>query len=147
MPTRTDIDDSIQTVASRLAIEELNIGYCLSIDARDVDAFLSWWSEDAVWSMPFASFSGHEAIRQAFEAIVQSVVATRHLSGNLAISLDGDHATARSYCFYESIGLDGTASTGWASYRDEFVRNDGQWRFLRRDVSLDELSPLATAPR
>ncbi len=69
---------------------------------------------------------------------------TRHLTANTIIEVDGDTAVARSsYVVFQ--GGPGIALqpiiTG--RYRDEFLNDDGTWRFARRQFFVDHVGDLS----
>jgi hypothetical protein len=67
----------------------------------------------------------------------------RHLTATHQIDIvDRHHATGR--CYYQvltRIGLD-----HWGRYVDQYRTVDGQWRFARREVSVDGRSPMSLFP-
>ncbi|MDX3377175.1 nuclear transport factor 2 family protein [Streptomyces sp. ME02-6991-2A] len=66
---------------------------------------------------------------------------TRHVTTNILIEVDeeNDTAQARSYymVFQAVPDLLPLQPVGGGGYRDRFVRQDGAWRFARREVTID----------
>lgn len=53
------------------------------------------------------------------------------------VTVDGDHATMRSYYFVVGTTEQPPAIGATGGYDDELVRVDGQWRFARRTHTVD----------
>ena len=70
-----------------------------------------------------------------------------HLYFNETIDLQGDRATALSKGGYVMATSDNTKADFLllATYRDEFVREDGRWKFKRREVVGEITVPRASA--
>ena len=110
------------------------VRYATGIDRRDWDLFRSCFTEDVV-----AEYEGLEPWH-GVEAITQSMITshadmghTMHQLSNLAIAVDGDTATARSYVDAVLMASDGqTGLNPRGFYDDELVRTPDGWRIARR---------------
>ncbi|HUQ52311.1 MAG TPA: nuclear transport factor 2 family protein, partial [Gammaproteobacteria bacterium] len=63
---------------------------------------------------------------------------TYHVLTNDQIKLDGDHASATTKWIYITPGTDNAPKLVYLGhYDDQFVRENGEWKFLRREAPAD----------
>lgn len=148
-------DDSLaqrlQAVEDRDEIQQLIAGdYSTAIDTRDAKAFTSLFTEDGEFNLyatqfPPKEFKGRAAIEKMVStppppgdgagAPPDMPASMKHVITNPHIQINGDQATATTYWQEVSIGKDGKVSapsTGY--YRDVLKRDQGRWRFKKREV-------------
>ena len=136
------------TVASRLdaleareAIRALWAEYGRTLDARDFVAFSKLFARNA----EFGSGPGAAKGPAAIGAFLEKAIGTNypdskgknfHLYFNESIDVRGDHATAVSKGGYVMATPDNSKADFLllAEYRDELVKEDGQWKFLKRVI-------------
>ena len=136
------------TVASRLealeareAIRALWAEYGRTLDARDFVAFSKLFARNA----EFGSGPGAAKGPAAIGAFLEKAIGTNypdskgknfHLYFNESIEVHGDRATAVSKGGYVMATPDNTKADFLllAEYRDELVKEDGQWKFLKRVI-------------
>lgn len=115
-------------------IERVLLRYATGIDRRDWDLFRTCFTDDAR-----CDYEGLEPWRSADE-ITEFMAAshadmghTMHRLSNLAVTVDGDTATARTYVDAVLMAPDGqTGLNPRGFYDDELVRTDAGWRIARR---------------
>ena len=126
------------------AIRGVIARYNLYGDSGRFDELLELFTPDATLVTDQATYEGHAQIRGLFEGVVgPAPERIRHFTATHVIDVDGDHAKSR--CYFQvltSAGLD-----HWGRYRDELVRTDGRWRFSRREVRVDGMTPGGWAER
>jgi hypothetical protein len=67
---------------------------------------------------------------------------TFHVMTNDQIAIDGDRASATTKWLYITPGEDDSPKpTYLGHYDDQFIRENGKWKFLRRQ-SVSDISPL-----
>lgn len=105
-------------------------------DEGDLDVYASTFLPDASVSYPgMAPMKGTTEIlptfRKMYEAGFAGPTSTiRHVVSTVAVSVDGDRATARSYA--QVVSVTG-APTSLGRYNDDFVRTADGWRFANRE--------------
>jgi hypothetical protein len=63
---------------------------------------------------------------------------TVHVMTNDQIKIDGDRASATTKWIYITPGDDGAPRMVYVGhYDDQFIRENGEWRFLRREAPAD----------
>jgi len=134
--------------ADRLAIRELVDAYARCADRRDAAGQMALFTEDsqfvvymdATLDEPTQELHGREALAPVF-ADLNAYVATTHFNGQSTVALDGARAEGESYCLAHHLSVDEggrrTMMVASLRYLDEFVKQDGVWRFARRRLMVD----------
>ncbi len=103
--------------------------YAARLDARDFDGYAALFAQDGTWQTGRTVRHGPEEIKAMLTGLFGSTPAgfvnegDYHLVSNIAVDVDGDHATARSRHLMMTRGEGGHPTptlAGW--YEDEFVR-------------------------
>ncbi|MFC5749868.1 nuclear transport factor 2 family protein [Actinomadura rugatobispora] len=143
-----DRDEALRDLAGRLGrledldeIRRLYIDYGRHLDAGDPVAYAALFSRDAKLRLgPVMRADGREEIERAAAKVLRSESARKsvHVIASPSIELDGD--TASGECVWAAVS--GAAEGGAPGvlvgrHVDEFVREDGRWRFARRAGHID----------
>lgn len=134
------LEHRLQALEDREAIRELIASYGPLADSGDAAGVAALWAEDGSYGVVgFAAAQGREQVAglisgEFHQALMQAGCA--HLLGPVAITLDGDHATARGH----SVVLRHT-DTGFEAYRVsanrwELARIEGAWCVTHRENAL-----------
>jgi uncharacterized protein (TIGR02246 family) len=134
----------VQGLEDREEIRELLLAYGRALDSRDFIAFSELFAEEeGEWVGGLGAAKGRQAI---FELMDKSIGHNRprtgppsyHVFSNEQITVDGDHASATTKWIF--VMQNDETSPRWVylgHYDDTFVREDGRWRFLRRQAFTD----------
>ena len=131
----------VQKLEDMEEIRTLLIDYGRFLDARDLVSYSKLFARDGEWVGGFGSAKGPEGIL----AFMQKNLGTApnrannyHILSNFEIQVDGDKATAWSRWAFVVPGGDGkpVLSQG-GRYHDSLVRENGRWKFLRREAFND----------
>jgi uncharacterized protein (TIGR02246 family) len=142
----------LDALEAREAIRALWAEYGRTLDARDFVAFSKLFARNA----EFGSGPGAAKGPAAIGAFLEKAIGTNypdskgknfHLYFNESIDVRGDRATAVSKGGYVMATPDNTKADFLllAEYRDELVKEDGQWKFLRRQIIGEIPVPRAAA--
>ena len=139
---QNDVNTRLAALEAREAIRAIWAEYGRTLDARDFRAFSQLFARDAEFvGGAGAPAKGPEAIGAFLEKAIgtnypNSKGRNFHLYFNETIDVKGDRATAVSKGGYVMAAGDNTKADFLllATYRDEFVREDGRWKFKRREV-------------
>lgn len=133
------VEQRLQRLEDEAAIRRILIDYAATQDARDYDAYAALFAKDGEWVNGKSVYKGRPAIRQLLVGLYgtppSGYVNTEsfHLTYNPQIELNGDRATARSRHLLIMRGAKGEPTPMLAGrYEDELIREDGQWKILRR---------------
>jgi uncharacterized protein (TIGR02246 family) len=151
---RPALADDLESLAARVQILEdrediraLILAYGQAHDHRDYRTFASLFATNGEWIGGLGSAKGPEAI---FALMDKSIghnplpegSGTFHVMTNEQIEIDGDRASATTKWLYITPGDDDSPKpTYLGHYDDQFIRENGQWKFLRRQ-SVSDISPL-----
>ena len=124
----------------RAAIHDLFTRYCCALDNGEVETVVACFTADAALKSPLIDIKGHHEIRAfagRFAGRRPAGTQFRHMVTNVAVTLDGDRATATAYLLV-LISKDGSHRTlPPGRYECDLVKEDGRWLFARRTVFHD----------
>lgn len=126
--------DLLTRVADELAIRDVLTRYARGIDRCDEAVLRGVW-----WPGATADYGGGETDAGDWSgAVVRSLAAmrrTQHFLGNMLIAVDGEVATAETYCraYHELDGADGPQEIEVGGrYLDRLEQRGGEWRIAHR---------------
>ncbi|WP_395154708.1 nuclear transport factor 2 family protein [Ilumatobacter sp.] len=119
------------TIAAHIGIQQLYSRYCFGLDGNDAELFLSCFAVDGVFAVDGREFVGHDALRPIAEAGGDR---PRHVYLNPWVkAVNGDEAIGTAY--FLTVDLATGQNSGYGHYDDQLQRDDdGEWRFVRRNV-------------
>ncbi|MCV7179468.1 nuclear transport factor 2 family protein [Mycolicibacterium sphagni] len=135
MPNTEDI---LRELLDREQLKELRARYFRFLDLRDQEGFATVFTEDAVLEVPEVDlvFRGREEIAAKVLASVSGAVSAHHGHTPELIFTGPDTATG-IWAMQDIVEWPRAASgerigiTGVGHYRDEYVREDGEWRIAK----------------
>lgn len=129
----------LRAVEDELAIQRVLVEYGARIDARDYAGYAALFAREGTWQNGATVRRGRAEIEQLLVGLFGTPApgyvnrGDYHLISNPQIDVDGDRARVRSRHLLVMRGADGSPVPELAGvYEDEFVREDGQWKILRR---------------
>jgi ketosteroid isomerase-like protein len=134
---------SAASIEDWFAINGLFVRYACALDRCDVEAVVDCFAPDASLASPvLGRFEGQDGIR-AFATTTADLkrrdgVQFRHVVSNLEV--DVDDATAHATCYLLDFRTRGgkTELLSPGVYDCDLRRDGGRWRFVRRDVTMDQ---------
>lgn len=140
------LQTQVAELQAKEEIRELFAAYGRTLDSRDFAAFGALYARDSEYVGGGASGTarGPEEIAALLERLITTNAsgANLHTYSNESITVNGDTATGTSRGqFYVQDANGGPQPLIFATYRDEFVREDGRWKFRRREVIGDIPGP------
>ena len=137
----------VQILEDREDIRALILAYGAAHDHRDYRTFSELFASEGEWVGGLGSAKGPEAI---FELMNRTIghnpqangSGTYHVMTNDQIKIDGDSASATTKWIYITPGDDGAPRMVFLGhYDDQFIRENGEWKFLRREAPADIAPP------
>jgi uncharacterized protein (TIGR02246 family) len=128
------------------AIRETMAAYCHALDACRFADVASLFAADAVWTTDYGKAKGRGAIEEMLRSVVPvkgEGPQRKHYITNIIIKVDGDSAESVSdYLVVRESGPDLIPVMG-GTYKDQWVRLDGTWRFKRKELVHDIMGNMA----
>jgi uncharacterized protein (TIGR02246 family) len=145
-----DMAARVRALEDREAIRTLWAEYGRTLDARDFTAFSQLFARDAEFVGGGPPAKGPAAIGAFLEKAIgtnypNSKGRNFHLYFNESIEISGDEGTGISKGGFVMASPDNSKADFLllATYRDQFVREDGKWKFKRREIVGDIPVPRA----
>lgn len=112
-------------------IAQLYSRYCFGLDGKDVETFLSCFTEDGVMAVGgLGDVAGHQALS---EMVTNRTRGSRHQWLNMEVT-DYDGTTAKSRAYFLLLSPEGQ-NAAYGEYRDDLVHDeDHGWRWTRRGI-------------
>ena len=128
------IEERLQRLEARFAINDLVAAYCAAIDGRDLDSFVDCFTADAVLRHEdgVMRLEGRETIREYYEARFPTYGVTFHYPHAQTVVLDGPDAAHGVVTAHAEMALEGEAWLAAFRYSDTYRREQGRWRFAER---------------
>ena len=137
-----DLAARVRALEDREAIRTLWAEYGRTLDARDFTAFSQLFARDAEFAGgPGSPVKGPAAIGAFLEKAIgtnypNSKGRNFHLYFNESIEIHGDEGSGVSKGGFVMANAENNKADFLllATYRDQFVREDGKWKFKRREI-------------
>ena len=137
--TGPTIEQRLRRVEDELAIRRVLVDYAATQDARDYKGYAALFAKNGEWVNGKSVHKGRDAILKMLVDLYGTPPSgyvnneSYHIVTNFQIDVNGDRATARSRHLLILRGSKGEPMPALAGrYEDELVREDGQWKILRR---------------
>ena len=133
----------VQILEDREDIRALILAYGAAHDHRDYRTFADLFATEGEWVGGLGSAKGPEAIFALMDRTIghnpqPNGSGTYHVMTNDQIKIDGDSASATTKWIYITPGDDGAPRMVFLGhYDDKFIRENGEWKFLRREAPAD----------
>lgn len=147
------LDTRVRALEDRDAIRALLVAYATTLDNRDFAGFEQLWAKDAEFFGGTGNTAkGPAAIRDLLRGLLGTNGASTpgrdfHLVMNQTVDVSGDTATGFSRGTWVSTNADNRLQvTIIANYYDQFIREDGRWKFKRHQIGGAPPGSTSTAP-
>ena len=134
------VDERLQRLEDVEAIRRLMLEYRACLDAKDIRGYAALFAADGEFVAGEMRATGPQEIFELVDGMRGTLLTDRggddvHIVANPTIDIDGDRATAASMWIYIVRGEDDVpVLSKIGSYHDELVREDGRWKFQRREA-------------
>lgn len=140
-PATSGLAARVQSLEDRDAIRGLLVSYATTLDNRDFAGFEQLWAKDAEFLGGAGNAAkGPAAIRDLLRGLLTKNAAPVpgrdfHLVMNQTVDVAGETATGFSRGTWVTTNAENRLQvTIVANYYDQFVREDGRWKFKRHQI-------------
>ncbi|HVM63232.1 MAG TPA: nuclear transport factor 2 family protein [Acidimicrobiales bacterium] len=117
-------------------ITQLYAAYNLAVDDGDGDGFAACFVGDGALVTDGSPIEGTAALADFARSVPVGMPGIRHMATNVRVTGERDAATGRSYLMLLIAGAQPQVlMTG--RYSDTLRRDNGAWKFVRRDFTID----------
>jgi uncharacterized protein (TIGR02246 family) len=119
------------------AIRELMASYAYALDSCRFADVAALFTEDGEWTTNYGSARGRARIAALLEGNVPKPgegPQRKHYITNIIIRLDGEKAKATSDYLVVRESAGGLLPVMGGRYKDDLVKQDGSWRFARKEL-------------
>ena len=135
------LETKIQDLSDREAIRSLRFRYHECINGEELDAIPGLFTEDAELDFDYlGKATGRAEIAKFFQQVESLLSFVKQFIHNHAVDVQGDHGKGYAYLEAKTIAK-GEAYVVAARYDDEYVKQNGQWKFKKMS-----LTPYFTVP-
>ena len=126
----------LQEISDRIEIEDLLCRYSIALDSKSFEDLGTVFADDAQCDFgSLGSPTGPTEIAALIQQTLSTLDSTQHLLGKSLITVDGDHATSRTYLISQHIRESAPGEKHYfigGEYVDTLVRTADGWRIRTR---------------
>jgi hypothetical protein len=128
------LEQRVARLEDRFAINDLVVSYATLLDDAQWDALGELFALKGVFASVNTTTSGRAAIIENFKVKHAPFTATWHDPHGIVVDLiDHDHARG-TVIGYAELGQPGLTLSTSIRYQDDYLREEGEWRFAKRKV-------------
>lgn len=135
---KPSLEQRLQKVEDQMAVDRILVDYSKTQDAHDYDGYVALFAKNGEW-VNGRIVKKRDEIKQMLVDLYGPMkpgyvnAESYHITTNPEVNVTGDTATARSRHLLIMRGPGGTPQPMLAGrYEDDLIREDGQWKILRR---------------
>ncbi len=129
----------ISIIQDKMALKELVDVFSNLADIKDIDNQVLLFTENAIVESTSdgqtITLKGRKQIGDAFRAYLSLFDVVYHINGQQTVTLNGDSATATSYCQVILVGDNNgkrISNTRYVIYNDTYQKINGKWYIAHR---------------
>jgi uncharacterized protein (TIGR02246 family) len=140
--------ERLQRLEDRFALMDLVADYCAAIDDRDLEKFLTLFTDDAVLRHRdrVMQLDGKPAIRDYYTKRFADYEFTFHYPHAHRIYFDNPENARGTLSAHAEMSENGRLIVAAIRYSDRYRREEGHWRFAERELAFWYYMPLADLP-
>jgi hypothetical protein len=137
-----NIEDRLRRLEDRVELEDLSTRYFLASDFDDYETIAGSYARESTFSASgFAGANGPDGVAEMIRGARANFGTTIHTPHYSLVDFqDDDHASGMVGAHVE-IAVGGQSCFGAVRYEDEYVREDGSWKFRSRNMKTVHFQP------
>jgi len=122
----------------RIAIRELIEEFAAAVMRIDAERWSKTWAIDGAWKLPSLpeDVVGRDQIKAMFADKLDYVDHMSMIAFPAELTVEGDRASGKAYCRELIFANDGGQRVLIGCFHDDYVKQDGQWLFQRREYEI-----------
>ena len=128
------LEQRVRRLEDRFAIGDLVVQYATLLDDAQWERLGELFTEDGVFGSPHSTTTGRAAVVENFRVKHAPFTWTWHDPHGHAVEFDDDDHARGTVIGYAELGNAETTICTSIRYLDDYRREDGRWRFARRNV-------------
>jgi uncharacterized protein (TIGR02246 family) len=132
----------MDSVIADLGIRQLYGRYVDAVWRKDAEAFGDCFTQDGVWKLAGMQMDGRASITATIGQFLGICERVLIIPGSPVLEFGDGTATGRVHATELSKMVDGTSAMTIGVYYDQFVEEEGVWRFSRRHWALHYRGPV-----
>jgi hypothetical protein len=137
-----DLDARIRRLEDRAELEDLVIRYFMAADDDDYDALGDTFAANGSFSAGgFPGGTTREEVVDFIREDRKSMGVTVHTQNSTLLTFTGDDTASGVVAAHLELARGGTSLFGAVRYLDDYVREDGRWRILKREMLAIHVGP------
>lgn len=134
------LEQRLAEIEDKMAIKNVVDRFSNLADTKEINEQVLLFTEDGVVEsisngIPSSKLVGRQQLKEVFSQFLSGFHTVYHQNGHQTIDLQGEKASATSYCHVILVGeQEGKTmkTTLYTIYIDEFVKENGQWLIKHR---------------
>ncbi len=141
------LEQRIRRLEDRWELSDLVHEYGVAVDGRDLHALEQQFARDAALAHPDGVERGRDAVMAYYRRRLVQYTTTYHYAHTQAVEFGpGDDEAHGVVTAHAELSIEGDAVWIALRYNDEYVREDGRWRFRSRRQEFVYVLPLRELP-
>jgi uncharacterized protein (TIGR02246 family) len=142
------LSQRLQRLEDRFAISDLVAAYCSAIDERDLERFLSLFTDDAVLRHRdgIMRLEGKAAVHAYYQQRFAGYGYTFHYPHATTVTFSSDDAAEGVVTGHAEMGVEGELVLAAIRYTDRYRRASDGWRFAERELAFGYYMKLSELP-
>jgi uncharacterized protein (TIGR02246 family) len=138
-----NVDRRLRHLEDRQELQDLVARYCIAMDDQDFTALAGLYTADAVYVGPRGRHEGREQVVGYLRETASGVRRSIHTVHQQLVEFGAEDEATGIVTGHVEMSRHGADETlfGGMRYRDRYLRDAGQWRFLERDLTFVHLGP------
>ncbi|MBW2233660.1 MAG: nuclear transport factor 2 family protein [Deltaproteobacteria bacterium] len=129
--------------SAEASIRSLVSRYAQAVVQRDAAAWGSTWATGGIWELLGQAPTGRKAVLEHWNRLMSGIVFVYQLAGEGSVHVDqsGARGTGRFPTVeFTKLG-DGPGTLLLGTYHDEYIVEEGEWRFAHRRMEIHYMGP------
>jgi len=140
----SDIERRLRALEDRAALQDMAIRYFVAIDDDDYAALEDMFSSEMVFRVgTSAAGVGRADVLDYLREARGNMGVTIHTPDYILVDFEGEDTATGLVGAHLEIAMAGQSLYGAVRYRDRYVRIDGKWRFVEKQMLAFHVGPWA----